>query len=283
MRHLKGILQCERFQVPYRVCGEGQDVLCLNGAQQSMAMWLSFLQRFRDKYRITLFDFPHQGKGKVLEGSTSVSLDEEVEILRALVSELGIKRPIICSASWGGVVALQFAARFPQHVSRLILASIAMKPNGRMKETIMTGMQAKLDDREHMAQVLLKSFGGDLPGVCKNQIIAQFKSMPPDRIQAFAEHGMSVIFSGSLDKVVALSDVRNPTLILYGDKDRILDLSDVESLVAALPECRLRTVKGIGHFLHLENESVFDIYEEVLEKARSEIADMTHEPFNVTY
>lgn len=272
MRHVKGTLEINRFQVSYRIYGEGKDVVCLNGAQQSMAMWSSFLHRFAEKFRITLFDFPHQGKGRVLHGPAAVSLDEEVEILRQVFYTLRIGRAVVCSASWGGVVALQFTARYPQYVDRLILASIGMKPNERMKETILAGTRMKRDNREEMAKVLISGFGGELPAVCKKQIVDQFKSMAPERIQAFSEHGMSVLCSGSLDKIVPLSLVRNPALVLYGENDRILDISDVENLVSALPDGKMRVVRGVGHFLHLQDEKVFDIYEELLRENRPDMA-----------
>lgn len=272
MKQIKGILKTGRFEISYRVYGEGRDIICLNGIQQSMAMWMSFLRRFRDKYRITLFDFPHQGKGRVLHGQVAVSLDEEVGILHSLVQELEYKKISICAASWGGVIGLQFAARYPHYVDRLILGSIGMKPNERMKETILSGSRIEPNDREQMAKVLLKSFGSDLPPVCQKQIVEQFKSMQTDRIEAFSEHGKSVIFSGALDKTVSLSRVSKPVFILYGEKDKILDKADVESLVAALPEGRMRIVPHVGHFLHLENDTVFDVYEEILGRQDTDAA-----------
>ena len=79
---IKDQLHINRFVVPYRVYGNsGPHLVCLNGIQQSMAMWNSFVRRFSSNYRIVLFDFPGQGKGHVLSGSTKTSLEEEVEIL----------------------------------------------------------------------------------------------------------------------------------------------------------------------------------------------------------
>jgi pimeloyl-ACP methyl ester carboxylesterase len=41
----------------------------------------------------------------------------------------GAKQPTICSASWGGVVALAYAVRHPDGLSSLILASMGMRAN----------------------------------------------------------------------------------------------------------------------------------------------------------
>lgn len=262
--HSKNTLAFERFQIPYRIFGRGADIICLNGAQQSMAMWLSFVKRFGHCYRITLFDFPHQGKAKINSGPHSVSLEEQIRILHAVIKESGIKSADICTASWGGVVALAFALQFPQYVKRLLLASIGIKPNTCMKDVILKGMAMNRHDRQAMADLLINSFGDNLPQTLKNQIITQFQSMSEERIRAFSEHGMSVIFNESLDKVIPLSEVTKPTVILYGGNDKIIDYKDVKSMAKQMPNCAVKVISNVGHFLHLENDKVFDTYEEIL-------------------
>lgn len=261
---VKGSFVFERFTIPYRVFGEGQDIICLNGAQQSMAMWFSFVQRFAHRYRITLFDFPHQGKAKINRGAYSVSLDEQVDILKAVISELDIAKATICSASWGGVVVLLFTLRYPQNADRLILSSIGMKPNARMRDTILKGIALDKNSRKEMAELLIASFGNNLPALVKEQIVAQFLNMSEERVQAFSEHGLSVILKETLAKVVPLTQVSKHTTILYGENDMILDYQDVESMGRLLPNCAIRIIPNVGHFLHLESEKVFEVYEEIL-------------------
>ncbi len=94
----KGTIDLERFRIPFRVYGEGEDIVCINGARQSMAMWTSFIRNFSDRYRITLFDFPYQGKAKIKNNSEPVSIEEEVDILHSVIKKLNINNstPYIC-------------------------------------------------------------------------------------------------------------------------------------------------------------------------------------------
>ena len=107
-RATKGELRVDRFLIPYRIYGDkGDHIVCLNGVQQSMAMWQSFVSRFSNQYRIVLFDFPNQGKGKVLSGAATVTLDEQVNILKTLLETTKSNKNLtLCTASWGGVVWL---------------------------------------------------------------------------------------------------------------------------------------------------------------------------------
>ncbi len=260
----KGKIHFNRFNIPYRIYGQGDDIICLNGVQQSSAMWLSFLKYFGSDYRITLFDFPHQGKAEVKKGINSVSLDEQVDILHKVVDELEIKAPTICSASWGGVVALAFALKFPQEVKRLILASIGLKPNQKMRSAILEGTAIEDSQRQKMADVLINSFGNGLPERVKKQIITQFKSMSEDRVKAFSEHGLSVLFKGSLEKVLPLSKIKTPITIIYGAEDMIIDYEDADKLAKKLPDAQIKVIDKVGHFLHLEDENILKFYEQIL-------------------
>ena len=260
----KGTIDLERFRIPFRVYGEGEDIVCINGAQQSMAMWFSFIKNFSGRYRITLFDFPYQGKAKIKNNSEPVSIEEEVYVLHSVIKRLNIKNATITSASWGGVCALLFAIRHPGFARLLVLASIGIRPNKLMRDIILKGINMNNRDRKEIANVLIQSFGHKLPDNVKAQVVNQFNSMSCERLKAFCDHGMRVLSHDSLDKVVPLSEVKVNTVILYGEKDTILDYQDVAELTERIPCCRIEAVPGVGHFLHLEDEYVFKVYEAIL-------------------
>ena len=264
----KEVLQTGRFLIPYRNYeNKGPQFICVNGVQQSMAMWMTFVARFGHDYRIVLFDFPNQGKGRIISGPSQVSLDEQVEILAAMMDKAGLSRDAtLCAASWGGVIAVAFAAKYPHRVKRLILASLGTKPNKKMVETIKQGSGFSIHNRDQMAYTLIKSFGESLPAKMKESIVNQFCTMKEESLRAFYEHGLFVIASKQLSEIVDLSAIKAKTILLNGEKDTIIDLDDVRLLASQIPDCELRIIKGVGHFLHMENESVLDIYAEILRR-----------------
>ena len=262
----KGELKTGRFLIPYRIYeNKGPQLIFINGVQQSMAMWQTFIARFASDYRIVLFDFPNQGKAKIISGPVQVTLDEQVEILSAVMKETGIKPDAtICAASWGGVIAVAFAAKYRDRIKRLILASLGTKPNKKMVETIQHGSGLDKSDRDKMAHTLIKSFGETLPEKFKQSIINQFRTMKEESIDAFYEHGLFVISSKQLSDIVDLRSIKAKTILLNGEKDAIIDLDDVKFLASQIPNCELKIIKDVGHFLHMEREDVLDIYEHIL-------------------
>ena len=123
---VKGVIELGRFSIPYRIYeNEGPHIICLNGVQQSMAMWHTLVERYAPYYRIVLFDFPNQGRGKVVSGQSLVTMDEQVDILREVIKATGTNNEVsLCAASWGGIIAMAFAARYHGRVKQLCLASL---------------------------------------------------------------------------------------------------------------------------------------------------------------
>jgi pimeloyl-ACP methyl ester carboxylesterase len=263
---VKGTIESGRFLIPYRIYeSNGPHVICINGVQQSMAMWHTFILRYAPHYRIVLFDFPNEGKGKVVSGPVFVSLDEQVDILREVIKATGLNKAVtICSASWGGIVALAFASRFHNEVKQLCLASLGTKANDKMVETIKKGSQINSNDRQKMADTLIESFGQNLPEGIKGKIVRQFQAMSQENLRAFYEHGLFVISTKKLGDLIKLSQITAKTFLIHGENDTIIDPEDVKFLSSQISNCEVRTIKGAGHFLHLEKDGAFDIYKDIL-------------------
>lgn len=263
---VKGTVNFDRFIIPYRVYGAGSpSFLFINGVQQSMAMWHSFVRRFSQRYRIVLFNFPTQGGGRITEGSSYMSLDDQVDILDAVIDATTGGDPLnICAASWGGVVGLAYAVRYPHRLKSLILASLGTKANEKMIKMITRGLETPQIDRTAVAESIIENFGRDLPSAMKQRIVDQFNRMDAAAFQAFFHHGSTVLSVRDLSKVVDVGKVQCKTIIVYGENDAIVDLEDVRFLASQMPRSELRLIKDVGHFLHLEKDALLDDYEGIL-------------------
>ena len=272
---IKAVLRTGRFEIPYRVYeNDGPHLICLNGIQQSMAMWQGFVTRFARDYRIILFNFPGQGKGRSLSGPVRPSLAEEVDILSQVMKATYVNHDVsLCTASWGGIVALAYAVKHPQAVKRLLLGSIGTRPNQKMIETIQRGRALDLKDRAQIADLIIDSFGQKLPEPVKKRIAVQFRSISKENLQSFCDHGLNVISVQKFSDHIDLKKVSVETVLIRGEEDTIVDLEDVMFLSSQIPNSQLRIIKNVGHFLHMESEAVFDVYRELLSNTVGTIND----------
>lgn len=263
---MKGKLAIGRFVIPYRICGGGtHGLVFVNGLQQSMSMWHSFVRRFSHSYRIVIFDFPNHGKGRIVDGPADISVDEQVGILDAVIDAANITdQRTVCSASWGGVVAATYAIHHPDKVQRLILASMGTRANDKMIDMISKGFGVRPEDRTEIADTIIKTFGADLPPQMKRKILRQFQRMDQAALEAFHRHGLFVLSMRELGNAVDVSKIECKTIIVHGEKDTIVDASDAQLLATQIRNAEFKNIAGVGHFLHLENEDVLEVYEEIL-------------------
>jgi pimeloyl-ACP methyl ester carboxylesterase len=133
-----------------------------------------------------------------------------------------------------------------------------------MIETITKGLEMPTTDRMEVAETLIESFGQDLPEAMKNKILSQFRRMGAEELQAFCQHGLTVLSVRELGKVVDVSKVQCKTILLHGENDTIVDVEDVRFLASQIPHAEMKIIRDVGHFLHLEKEELLDVYEDIL-------------------
>ena len=77
--------------------------------------------------KMQLVYFDHRGQGRSARGpQETYTLDNNVEDMEALRQYLGLDKIVVLGSSYGGMVALSYAVRYPQNVSHLIvIATVA--------------------------------------------------------------------------------------------------------------------------------------------------------------
>jgi pimeloyl-ACP methyl ester carboxylesterase len=267
MNRTKGEVTVGRFTIPYRLYGQGSRILaCVNGAQQTMAAWRPVVNYFSRDYRLLLFDFPGQGRAQISSGPALVDLDEQVEVLhQVLVEQNAPEKSIVAGASWGGVVVAAFASRFPQLVDKIILASFGTRVNEKLLQAIGEGQRLNgTATGEQVASVIIKYFGQHLNEAFKKKMYDQFKNIKKEHMDNFHAHGDLLRTAKHIEEVVDLRSIKAQTLIINGAMDTVMDADDITAAAARIPNCLVKLVPGVGHFLHNESDDVLSIYRDFL-------------------
>jgi len=261
----KGEIKVGRFLVPYRIYGDhGETIVCVSGAQQTMAAWRSVVSYFSKEYVVVIFDLPGQRKGSILSGYEPITIDEQIEIVRQIKLRSGDNKSInLAGSSWGAIIAAAFASRYPEYVDKLILGSFGIRPSRRLLETIKRGKELYGNGKSHeVGNLIISSFGQRLPKAYKKRIHKQFIGMGDECIRAFYAHSELMESVSSIHEIVNLRNIKARTLIINGEEDTIVDLEDMNIAATQIPDCETRIVADTGHFLHLEREDILHIYRE---------------------
>ena len=267
MKTGKGLLRHGRFEIPYRVYGEHPNVLlCVSGVLQTMAVWRAIARKFSPHFTVIIFDMPGVGRSRILSGSAHVTVQEQLDVVHALIDAAEPQGELtLAGSSWGTAIAAGYAAEHGDVVRQLILSSFGMKPNAVMASIIQRA-EVLYDTGNYAdgADLILEMFGQQIGPTYKRQIESQFANLSHESAESFHLHCRNILKLGHLRDTVDLARITARTLIVNGANDRIIDLEDMWIAQELIPDCHCLLVEGVGHFLHFERPEVLDDYEKFM-------------------
>lgn len=101
--------------------GKGTAVVLLHGFLENSKMWASLTEFLSSKYRIISIDLLGHGQTECL--GYLHSMEDNADVVAAVLNELRIRKTVICGHSMGGYVALAFAELYPEKVKGLALVN----------------------------------------------------------------------------------------------------------------------------------------------------------------
>jgi len=245
----------------HRDDGSGPPVLLLNGGLMSIAAWDPFLPFFGDRFRIVRCDL----RGQLLSpGTPHADMFGHADDVLAVLDHLGIDRIHVIGPSYGGAVATILAARHPDRVQSLVIATATDRLTDRMLA----------DSRELQATARDAASGGDrlkvyqlfAPNTFSEKWLA---SQPPDLLEQRARQIAMLpdtFFSGLADLMAALDTldlgdelprIKAPTLVIGAELDKVFPVEHSKSLARAIPGARLTIIPDVGHAAIVENPPAF--------------------------
>jgi len=237
----------------------GAPVLVLvHGSDCSLFDWEPWATRLDGNFRVVTMDMPGYGlTGAVPSGD--YSQEAMVAFVKAVVDKLGIGRFAIGGHSMGGGVAARFAETWPGRVTQLILVDAVGMPAKLRQETPAIFRILRLPVlNQILLHVTPRSFVADSlnddivhKSVLTNAMIDRywdFIRMAGTREAEFARRGLPKN-TYVLDHIAG---IKAPTLILWGDDDHDVPVSDAHAYAEKIPGAKLIIYKATGHFPHEE-------------------------------
>ena len=251
------------------VIGEGHPMLIMHGGPGVDHSTMLSLQPLADQFKLIFYDHRCNGRsvGADVQTMTWENLTADAEALR---QALGIKKWALLGHSFGGMVALEYARRFPQNLSHLVLmdtcgdswwvqqnAARVLEKRGYRAATVKTA------ERFYNGEITTPEF---LPSVRKLSL-AYYHKINPLQIARDIAVGMrmqtrpeALIFGyGQLLKGWAVMDrlqeIKAPTLVIGGRSDFQFPPEHQTELATRIPNARLEIIERAGHNPHTERKA----------------------------
>lgn len=239
-------------RVVYLDGGSGPPLVLLHGFGASRDNWTPVAKELTRRFRVIAPDLPGYGDSS-RRPEAGYSLDEQLARIEAFVRKLGLTRFHLGGNSMGGYLAAHYAARHPAAVTSLWL----LAPAGVMSATPSEVMNALAQGANPLLVQSEDDFERvvDLCFVRAPWMPAAFRRVLARRAMAdagFHARLFGELFEAPLAFEEALPGLATPTLITWGERDRILDVSGARILHALLPASRLALMPDTGHVPMME-------------------------------
>jgi len=243
--------------------GEGTPLVLVHGTGGAWQSWLLNLEALAERHRVIAVDLPGFGRSDALPPAPGMSA--YAASIAALLDQLGLRRVSILGHSLGGVVAMRFALEHPERTASLILLDGGGVEMTALRLRMVVGsliVVNALMGRPAVVRALVRRprlRRAAMAGYVRDPAIAT-AALAHEMMSIFAGPGLvRALMSASRDDVGEYAgQIAAPTLLIWGDRDRVIPLAVAQKLAAKLPRARLTTLPGVGHCPMLEHPERFN-------------------------
>jgi pimeloyl-ACP methyl ester carboxylesterase len=246
-----------------------QPLVFVHGLSGCWANWLEQLPVLAAERRVVTLDLP--GFGYSPMPAERITISGYARLLDRLLGELGIDAAAVVGNSMGGFIAAELAIAFPQRVERLVLISAAgvsttghpgstrAVPVLRRLETVLAASGAWVASksetvarrarlREALLYVVVRH-PGRLPA-----------ALAAEQLRGAGKPGFLQGLQAVLDYDIRerLPEIACPTLIVWGEGDRLIPVRDADVFAELIPNSRKVIFEDTGHMAMLERPAAFN-------------------------
>ena len=221
-------------------------LLMIHGFGANRDNWLRFARHFKD-YRVIALDLP--GFGESSKPDIDYDVASQTERVHAFAKTLGLTRLHLIGNSMGGHIAALYAARHPEQV-----LSVALLDNAGVTSPRKSEMFAMIERGEPNPLVVRRAEDFD---ALMRFVFVNPPPLPESLKRHFAEQSMAnqaiydKIFRQLRERYVPLEPelpkIQVPTLLLWGEQDRVLDVSSIEVMKPLLKQPSVVIMPDCGH------------------------------------
>jgi pimeloyl-ACP methyl ester carboxylesterase len=241
------------IDVYYESTGSGEPLVLIAGLGYDMWMWHKMVPGLAEHFQVIIFD--NRGVGQTDKPEGPYTAQMLADDTAGLIEALGFQQAAVLGHSMGGFVAQALALGRPDLLSKLVLSAtnfggprhVPVTPEAMAVLTDMTG-----DPIERLKRGILISctpgFGEAHPEIVQEWLDYRIKNpLQPAPYQAQLAIGLALVAKEACFEH-RLKEVQTPTLIMFGEHDKVVPPGNAELLAGVIPDNTVKILPNAGHF-----------------------------------
>ena len=233
--------------------GKGIPLVLVHGFLGSSRMWEPQIDFFKEYFRVITPDLPGYGKSNNITSHNSIQ--SMANLLLDCLEEKKIDKFYLLGHSMGGMIVQEIAKKSGNKISKLVCYSTG--PRGEMPGRFETIEQSRENLKNKGLEIAAKN-------IAKTWFV---KSEDAKYFDICIEAGKQTSLETADNSLVAikkwngvdsLKDIKNETLIIWGDQDKSYNLEQIQTLENNIKNSKLIIFKNCAHNVHLEQPDQFN-------------------------
>jgi len=242
----------------YEITGEGIPILLIAGLASDSQSWQPVVKDLSRHHRVITFD--NRGAGRTKPQNSEAGIQHIADDCIALVRHLGLSSVNLLGHSMGGFVALDCAVRYPEYISKLILAGTSAF-NSRRNNALFhdwvsyaeSGMNPEQWFRNIFYWIFTRRFFEDTE-VLNNAVRFAVEYPCLQSAVAFRNQVNAIQEFNCADD---LPGITSKTMILCGKEDLLFSPEESFRVLNAIPGALFTVVEHAAHSIHTERPGEF--------------------------
>jgi proline iminopeptidase len=263
-------------KLTYRSLGNGPVLVCHPGGPGLSSAYFGDLAGLWERF--TLIEINPRGTGNSdrPKDRRAYQVDDYVSDVEELRHHLGLDRIRLLGHSHGGVVAQAYASKYPDRVSRLVLASTLARFGPEQEKAMRVGMEKR--SGQPWAQDAFAALEAEQSGKFETDkelselvlreyplYFAHYGAIEAGYIDTLRDEVVNAdalrLFNSEIFTMFDLRDqlpnIKAPTLVITGDEDFICGPVCADDLCAAIATAKRVIVGDSGHMIFVEQPQAF--------------------------
>jgi len=252
-------MQTSDGRFSYEAAGDpaAPPLVFLHGIGGAARAWRRQISDFGHDYRAVAWDMPGYGSSAPLATVTIATL---ADALQDFLIAIGASKPILVGHSIGGMIVQEWLVRDPIAASAaVVLAQTSPafgKADGDWQKSFIEARLGPLSRGETMASLapgLVAELVGENPDADGMALARDCMASVPE-----ASYRASTMALLGFDRRHALKDIKVPTLVLSGSRDRNAPAPMMAKMASYIPRATYVELDGAGHLVNLERPNAFN-------------------------